>query len=290
MERNENGFKIYVESMTKSTDDKAKVILPLVRKSLKLSTGDILDLGAGGGSLSRELFNLAKEFGVKLTVVDADHRMIEILKEKFAKQPEINVVLANALDFELGHSFAVAVCSSFLHEIFSERGNLDDIRQVLKNIWNHLLPGGTLVIRDGIKPVPENEQIIIKPLKPQISQKLERFFASYKYLDEHPQLKNRSSVPMARKLAYEFAVKYQYPEINWKAEMSEQFGFWTEKEAQNVLRETGFTVIYAKKYLLDYFKKLFTKDFELLKQKGKKLVKIRYFNTHLVIAAKKRLD
>lgn len=290
MERDEIGFKIYVESMAKSTDDKTKQILPLARKSMKSTKGYILDIGAGAGDLSLVLLNLAEEFNAGLTIVDADPRMIDILTEKFSGQPQVSIVLCDAMEMNLAKKFSTAVCSSFLHEIFSAKGEINDVKKVLKCIGLHLLNGGTLIIRDGVKPDSGQEIIYLKTLKPGVDEKLWKFAASYKYLKSAPRslgIDGQEVIAISRGLAYEFAVKYHYVEINWPVEMKEQFGFWTEKGVRRILEETGFEAIYLKKYFLNYFKQLFSEDFELFKYENKKLIKIGYPDTHMIIAAKR---
>lgn len=289
-QRDGEGFEIYVASMGKSADDKAENILPLVEDSLKICRGDILELGAGGGDLSLRLQAIAKKNNVGFTALDADPRMIGVLKNKLISGPSLNIVLANALDFELGRQFSVIVCSSLLHEIFSANGDINDIRRVLKNIHRHLLPGGSLVIRDGIKPDGEADVILLKPLKPEIGEKLRKFLSTFRYRKEEPRFVNiggKTFVAMSRELYYEFAVKYQYPEVNWPFEMAEQFGFWQEREARALLKATGFEITHLKRYLLAYFKELFSKDFQLFCRRRGKLAKIEYFDTHMVIAARR---
>lgn len=291
MERSKNGFKIYVESMAKSTDDKTKEILPLVRESLESIKGDILDLGAGTGNLSLTLLDLTQEkSGAGLTIVDMDVRMIKILENKFGSHPKVSLILCDVLNLNLDKHFSVVICSSLLHEIFSSKGSINDVKKTLERIRYHLLPKGTLIIRDGIKPRLNRKMVFLKPLRPEINEKLWKFVACYKYLETAPyktQIDGQEVIAMTSELAYEFAVKYQYPEINWPAEMKEQFGFWTEDGARKILGETGFEVFYLKRYLLDYFKTLFSKDFEFFKCKNGKLVKVAYFDTHMVIAAKR---
>lgn len=292
-ERNEEGFEFYINAMAKSIGDKAEKIIPLVEEALKKQKGDILDLGAGAGDLAGTLYPLAQTRKVKIVALDEDSRMTDILKKKFTGRKRIKIVQANALDLKLKRKFAVIICSSFLHEVFSENKNLDEIKLVLKNASNHLRPKGTLIIRDGIRPAQKDRRILLEALNPK---KLEGFQKILEYTrtewfkihDYHNIKRAREFIALSEESAYELAVKYQYPEINWPVEMKEKFGFWSKEEAITILEEAGLSVIHLESYLLPYFAEIFAKDFKFFRwQDGPGAIEIPYFDTHLVIAAQK---
>ena len=305
-ERCKEGFEIYVNSMAKSANDKSAKIIPILREALTKRKGNILDLGAGGGELTKSLLSLAEEFKVKIFAVDRDPRMISILKEKFGGQKNVKVVQTAAENLKLKRGFALlerhgfltgfgaVVCSSILHEVFSERKNIEDVRLVLKNIYNCLLPNGILAIRDGIKPPSETDRVLIQPLKSELFERFQKIINRMEapWLKIHDYLNPRRTrlfLALSKENAYELAVKYQYPEINWPVEMKEKFGFWTKEKAKSILEETGFEIIQLESYLLPYFTQMFSKDFKLFEWKdGPGAIEIPYFDTHLIIAAQKK--
>jgi len=307
-ERDSKGFKIYVESMAKSSEDKAERILSLLRTALENNPGDILDLGAGGGELTRAFLLMAEEFNLKVFALDKDRRMIKILKEKFEGQSKIKIVKADVKNFKLGKKFSAVVCSSILHEIFSERKNVEDVKLILKNIYEHLLPKGVLIIRDGLKPAPTDDIVFLQPLKPELFGRFQKILNHTKtswlkiYAYHNPK-KTKLLMALSRENVYELIVKYQYLEINWPVEMKEKFGFWTKEEARVMLEEIGFNVIHLKSYLLPYFAKMFSCDFRLFEWQdgpaclaeatsGRRrpgAIEIPYPDTHLVIVAKRGL-
>ena len=305
-ERNEKGFEIYVESMAKSADDKTGRIIPILRRALENQKGDILDMGAGGGELTQALLLVAKEFDVKVFALDRNPRMIKILKEKFKKEKKAKILKADIENFKPKKKFAAVVCCSIMHEIFSEEKNIEDVKSTLRNIYNCLLPGGIIIIRDGVKPTPENDMVLLQPLKKELLerfQKILNFTGTQwtKIQDCHNLNRIRVFLAISKENAYELAVKYQYPEINWPIELKEKFGFWTKEEAKSILEEIGFEVVKLESYLLPYFAQMFAKDFKIFKwqdgpacvaeatsaRRRPGAVEIPYFDTHLIIAAQK---
>ncbi len=292
-ERCEQGFEIYVESMAKSIGDKAEKIIPLVLEGLKKKKGDILDLGAGAGDLTGALHEIAQKHKVKLVALDRDSRMIEILEKRFSGKKRVKIIQANASDFQIKRKFAVVICSSFLHEVFSQNKDLNDLKLVLQNIYSHLHPKGTLIIRDGIKPVPSSEKVFLQPLKSELLERfrkiLDRNGSQWLKIHDYYNLgRIRLFIGLSRENAYELTVKYQYPEINWSVEMKEKFGFWTREEAKSILEDIGFEVVNLESYPLPYFTEMFARDFKIFGwQDGPGAIEIPYFDTHLIIATQK---
>lgn len=293
-ERNEKGFEIYVESMAKSADDKTGRIIPILRQALKNRKGDILDMGAGGGELTQTLLSVAKEFDVKVFALDRNPRMIKILKERFKKEKKVKILQTDIKNFKPKKKFAAVICSSILHEIFSEEKNIEDVKLTLRNIYNGLLPGGIIIIRDGAKPTPENDMVLLQPLKKELLERFQKIlnFVGVQWTkihDYHNLNRIRVFWAISKKNAYELAVKYQYPEINWPIELKEKFGFWSKEEAKSILEEIGFEVVKLESYLLPYFAQMFARDFKLFEWKdGSGAVEIPYFDTHLIIVANKK--
>ncbi len=105
-------------------------------RALLPSRGErLLDIGAGYG-------RLVDEYGAfgEVVLVDASTVHVEAARERFAGQPRVTVLEADAAALPLDDaSMDVAVCIRLVH-------HLEDPRPVLREIGRVLRPGGVLVL------------------------------------------------------------------------------------------------------------------------------------------------
>ncbi len=111
-------------------------------QSYKRSTGNtVLDVACGTGSHIRAL---QKYYA--LAGLDLDPNILEVARQNC---PEIPFHQGDMADFRLGREFDVVVC------LFSSIGyvkTLERLRQAIRNMVEHLRPGGLLVVEPWFGP------------------------------------------------------------------------------------------------------------------------------------------
>jgi len=97
----------------------------------------ILELGAGTGQLTRLLVERFPE--VLIDAIDMAEKMVAHSRVKFAKQPNINWIVADAQTYWGGERYPLIASSSALHWVA-------DLRETCENIFQCLEPSGTFVL------------------------------------------------------------------------------------------------------------------------------------------------
>jgi trans-aconitate methyltransferase len=98
---------------------------------------NILDLGCGTGELTSQI----AASGAKVTGLDSSASMIASAQQHF---PDVTFKVADATSFSLHEEFDAVFSNATLHWIRQQEKALD-------RIWNHLKPGGRLVLEMGGK-------------------------------------------------------------------------------------------------------------------------------------------
>jgi len=106
--------------------------------------GEILELGCGTG---RVALALAKG-GFRVTGLDLSHQMLDIFREKVAKEPpevakRIDVIHGNMADFKLGRKFALITAPFRVFQLITAE---KDIEGALSCIRNHLADDGIFIL------------------------------------------------------------------------------------------------------------------------------------------------
>jgi SAM-dependent methyltransferase len=273
-DRSQKGEEIYVESMEKSADDKEK-IFPYVKE------GIIVDMGAGAGPVTERL--LARFPGSKIVAADISFGMIKRLEKRFSGNLDVEIIRADARNFEYPKPVDTIIHISNIHEIFSaNKYNHEEIIKTLSNDLERLKKGGRLIIRDGVQPEPET--LYLKPLTNFACDRFLKFVEGFgkvrrvNYMigrfqsDVFIQSGRRtftdsdignSLIEISSQNASEMFSKYFYPEENLPVELSEQFGIWTLREYQKILLSLGFAIVHSETYVLPYLvDNHYSKDFE----------------------------
>lgn len=274
-ERQGSGQEIYVRSMEKSVDAKAKEIFPWVKP------GIIADMGTGAGPLAERLGIKFPES--KIVAVDISEDMVKRLNQRFAGSKNVEVVRADVKDFSYPEPLDTMIFASNLHEVFSFSGyDHGEVIKTLANAHKLLRKGGRLIIRDGIQP--EQETLYLKPLTEFACDRFAKFVKGFKQVrDVHYTIGNfrsgvfaqygrrdfndadigQSFIEISSQNASEMFSKYFYAEENLPVELSEQFGIWTLDEYKKILNGLGFSVKQAESFLLDYLlQQHYSKDWE----------------------------
>ncbi|TAM81269.1 MAG: class I SAM-dependent methyltransferase [Jatrophihabitans sp.] len=121
----------------------ARLVLPRAVRGARLG-GDVLEIGAGAGSMAGEL---ARRFGdIRLTVTDLDPVMVGSARRRLGDRATVTAADATALPFAHG-SFDVVLSFLMLHHVVRWEDALGEVARVLR-------PGGTLVGYDLLDTAP----------------------------------------------------------------------------------------------------------------------------------------
>ncbi len=118
----------------------------IVAQHLGERHGRVLDIGVGTGDTTHEMLEAC--FDVEVVAIDIEEKMIEVCKERFAQEPRVMLVLANALDHlkTLDDNCVDVVVSGFcLHNIPAEAREA-----IMYEVSRALKPGDIFVTCDKI--------------------------------------------------------------------------------------------------------------------------------------------
>lgn len=301
-ERVGKGQEIYVNSMEMSALDKARVF-PYVKPDIK--PGIIVDMGAAAGAVTALL---ADRFsGSEILAVDNSVDMIARLGQRFVGTPNVEVIKANVPTFSYLKKVDTILYISVLHEIFSSAGySHQAVIDTLQNAYQLLKDGGRVIIRDGVQP--EQRVLYLRPKHERSYKRFHRFVVDFKvrpivftqgtfhndiFVQHEPRdftefEQDNFLIEMASQDVSELLSKYFYPEINWKAELVEQFGIWTLREYQHIFLELGFVIVYAKTYVLPYLLEThYSKDFEVFELANGQLARAPYPPSTMILVGEK---
>lgn len=113
--------------------------VPFFLNEARKAAGEVLELMSGTGRLSLPLV----QAGVKLTCVDLSADMLAVLQHKLDQlgfTADLHVMNVCSLGLAKQYPLAIIPFNSFAEIIAPE-----DQRQALERIYQHLLPGGTLI-------------------------------------------------------------------------------------------------------------------------------------------------
>lgn len=268
----------YFERMAASLGDKMKIIeaLPPVTAT---HAPRVLDVGAGGGEFSHAL----EEFGYTVVALDASDDAIMRMREKF---PELTTVkmLANEAANLGENSFDAIVCSSILHEVYSygdnqhKKGELESLKVALQALKIVLKPGGTLVIRDGVKPDAWQEPASVRVIDGSGAEPVLQYLEQCPFSNGFIQGHTGRSIQLARMddgwfagtlhSAYEFYMTYNWGVENYPREAQELYGVLTLEGYCDLLQLCGFTVESAESWIQEGYVKNLPTKVELLTEQG----------------------
>jgi len=219
----------YLASMNAARDDKARM-LELVRP------GRIVEVGPGGGivlDLLEDRFPDSEIVGI-----DVSREVVAALAARRARDHRRwRIVEADAFalaDHVGAASVDTVVFCSVLHEIYSylerdgRRFQLDSVRDLLRAAWRALVPGGRIVIRDGIAPPPGTRRIRFladdgRGFFELFAAQFEGFAVSWRDLPD-----GRVELPAHH--AMEFLYTYTWGPASFPYEVREQYGVLTYPE------------------------------------------------------------
>ncbi len=218
--------------------------------------GVIKDIGSGTGRVAEIVarhFSRSTVYGV-----DLSHELLEVSeRERVLMQPVYGnaceqLFPANAID--------AAYSSTCFHEIASFQGT-EGVQKALHAVYQELVPGGVLVLRDMVQPTDQEEVLLEISLDDGVGtgsavgddfeamSTLELFRAFHRDFEggesfEYKELEidDRTFVRVSPRIAYEFYMRKDYRR-NYRNEINETYGPWTKETAIEYLRDAGFTHI-----------------------------------------------
>ena len=226
----------------------------------------VVDVGSGGGVL----LDLLEEKYPGKTVIGTDisENVISVLnKKKQAEGHHWTVERHNFVDSPIlvgGETGKVdsIIFSSIIHEIYSYtmtdegRFNISVVEKALKNAFDSLAPGGRLIIRDGVRSFPADQQGIITVTFKEDSG-LEFFknymcdFEGLRDIEDKKIVVNEAEkkVSACTDFIREFLYTYTWGQESYSHEVQEQFGYYTITEYREVLERLGAKVLRADAFL-----------------------------------------
>jgi len=121
----------------------------VIKENARIEVKSLLHLGCGGGHNDH---TLRKHF--ELTGVDISKDMLALAKKL---NPEATYILGDMRTVNLGRTFDAVVCLDAIMYMLTP----DDLRSVFLTAWNHLEPGGVLLVVPDLfkESFPQNRTV-----------------------------------------------------------------------------------------------------------------------------------
>lgn len=256
-----------------------------------VSPGLIVDAGIGTGAILKAL---SKKFpSSQMIGIDASRHFAALAKKKFRNNPKIEIIHADLRDPVVpADSASTMIFSAVLHELYSYNGySMKAVVRALKNARRALVPGGRLIIRDGVRPIPKEVFLWLKN-DTELHNTFRKFSREFKYGSGAKYEKYGDGEKTMYRLdlatAYEFLSKKDYKE-NWGLEINEEFGYLTLPGYKKLLEGLGFRIISARSYRNPWIiKNRWQGQAKIFERKSGRLREISFPDTNLVIVTAKR--
>lgn len=283
------GIQAYASGMNASVSDKAK-ILPYIKP------GNILEIGCGNGTVLEMISEYLPDSSIY--GVDMAAQLLGLATQR-KYDGDVNLFCCDARKLNTiegaPSKFSTIVFCSVLHEIYSgflarsvddnpAQDAFNDTMRFVDHLCDEYLEeGGSLVIRDGIRP--EDEMIYVEFDTPEQRDTFFRFvddFSPFKIEFSYSSASNK--IKMHSSHLFEFLTKYFY-EKNWNIEVTEQFGWADGTAITQALShgEAGMQEITWQKYTLEFLKNKWEGDFTMTTMAGEAYMP----NSTMIYVAKK---
>ena len=208
--------------------------------------GCIVDKGCGTGKLLVELSRLFPQS--RLVGVDLSREFLRVCDENTYATDDVTLVFANIIERNVDPGTATTVIySSVMHEVHSYNGyDVKQIDRALGKAFQELVPGGRVLVRDGISPAPATWRL--KLLTPAVREMFARFAKEFCHGRgaKFEQL-SQDTVRVSAHDANEFLCKKDYLK-NWHIEVHEEFGPLTLEGWRTALKTAGFEPVHLQEY------------------------------------------
>lgn len=234
-------FASYGAMMDASSRQKLDDLLPFVRP------GFIVDKGCGTGRLLVELSRLFPDS--HFVGVDLSRELLRISDQNTFWGEAVSLVLGNAMDQNVPAGRASTIIfSSVMHELYSYGGyDLSKIEGALRNALTELMPGGRVLIRDGICPPPGRWRL--RFLAPETAEVFRRFARELcRGRGVEFETIGEDEVLLSARDANEFLCKKDY-QTNWHIEIHEAYCTLTLEEWRQMLLQVGLVPLHLHAYV-----------------------------------------
>jgi SAM-dependent methyltransferase len=205
----------------------------------------VLDIGPGGGVM---LDLLEERFPEKTVLgIDIARNVLNALgRKKESEGRKWQVIQGDAFNLSQylePESIDTIIFSSIIHELFSylefegSRFNHYTIAAALKSAFAVLIPGGRIIIRDGIMTEPEEQRRIIRFTAGDGMEFLKRYASDFKGRPIRYEVIGWKEVIMPVNDAMEFLYTYTWGEKSYVHEVNEQFGYFTPTQYVEFIRK-----------------------------------------------------
>ncbi|TDE90017.1 methyltransferase domain-containing protein [Occultella glacieicola] len=237
-----DALDLYYARMSASIGDKAEMVR-------HVRPGRALDVGCGSG----ELLDVLAAAGHEVVGLDPAPESV-----RRAGARNVHLAYADEAAEVCGpHSLDTVVCSSVLHEVFSY-GNADavvgresSVSAALVAFRRALVPGGRLIVRDGVMPAPGPARIRVDE-----PGAVERFLRHSPFRRGHGtdrEIHLEQVGPDAFEgefsSAMEFAFTYTWGERSFAREVREFYGVFRLAEYARFVQAHGFRLVCAREYV-----------------------------------------
>jgi tRNA (cmo5U34)-methyltransferase len=133
--------------VAKNYDNQRKKLIPVFNEfygiaieSIEITTKKlkVLEIGAGTGLFSEMFLNKFPE--AKMDLIDLSENMLNIAKERFSNNPNLNFFLIDILDFSPNEKYDAVISSLAIHHL-----KIDDQMKLYNKIFNWLRIDGIFV-------------------------------------------------------------------------------------------------------------------------------------------------
>lgn len=256
--------KLYYERMASSIGDKAR-LLPFVKGE------KVLEIGFGGG----ELLDILDDTGYEVYGLDASP-----ISESKVLQKAYGIRTKEAYANEIGEHwknsfFNSVILSSVIHEVFSYgnrngqyKRSLMPVSETLESIYDSLMPGGRIIIRDGVQASNGEEKVTLKMLNGDVA-------GVKNFLDLQP-FKARISLTQISDDTFlgtlesvqSFAYTYTWGEEALARESQELFGILPLKTYGEFIEAHGFKLVHSEEYVQQGYIDALSPKIEILDEEG----------------------
>ena len=208
---NEFGWNYYPEIFGE------QLVRWLGEKGLQPKTA--MDLGCGTGILCRIL----RDQGIRASGMDLSFGMIDIAR---SDSPDIHYEVANMITFRPEAQYDLVTCTG---DALNHIGDLEDIRQIFRNVWEYTAPGGYFVF----DILNENEISTSEPFEMDFTESTRVWFQMTRPGEKQVNLKIR--VYENGDLAFEENIRETVHDPAAICALLEDAGFRVEKCADSLL-------------------------------------------------------
>lgn len=238
------------------------IAYPDKMRLLNFATGtNLLDVGCGSGDFLAH----AMQSGFNAYGIDPSQESVARTGGRIGTD-RVDLAYANDLVPINGRPlYDTIVMSSVLHEVFSygnddhKIGKLTSLVAAIKSAHDALVPGGTLIIRDGIRPQGWWDRMLVDDADAVEKFIVESPFGSSGYLgvDRRINLSARGTdkaTGMSEWSGYssslmEFAFTYVWGPDSFEREVQEYYGIFDKNEYKQFVERRGFKMIHFEQYI-----------------------------------------